>query len=217
MLVWLTATVFATTPVAGLSFTPLSRGDLVWVDDGRTTGLSVGEFDGMVRPALEPFAGVWFDHVGVFGTLGVARATANTTTEETWIEQHRGVVRPALDLRLRLNEPMVQRPAAWLGLGMYGDIPSARFTSNGFTAEEQQAANEQATFDRARLGGVGGRVGAGVDLALRESLWIGATTHLRLHRGTLLSGDTISTSAWLGTEAALTATFVWSAKENGPD
>lgn len=217
MLVWLIATVFAATPVAGLSFTPLSRGDLVWVDDGRTTGLSVGEFDGIVRPALEPFGGVWFEHVGLFGSLGVARATANSTTEETTIQQHRGVVRPALDLRFRLNTPQLQRPAAWLGLGMYGDISSARFTSTGFTAEEQQAANEQATFDRARLGGVGGRIGGGVDLALRDSLWIGATTHLRLHRGTLLSGDTVATSAWLGSEAAITATFVWPAPPSAQD
>jgi hypothetical protein len=200
----------AATPIAGVAWTPLSRSDLVWVDESRTSGVAVGEFDGVVRPALAAFGGAWISNrVGLVGSLGVARLQSTTWSGDTWRQRHWGVFRPEVDLRISLTGRAVGRPSPWLFLGLYGDIPSARDTSNGYSEVEQDAADEDAWAERARLGGIGGRLGAGVDYRLREGLALGATWSLGYHRGFLQTSDMSVVSSWLATEAALLLTFEW--------
>ena len=202
--------VHAATPIAGVSWTPLSRSDLVWVDEGRTSGVAVGEFDGVARPALAAFGGAWVsERVGVVGSLGVARLQSTTWTGDTWRQRHWGVVRPEIDLRIALSTREVGRPAPWLFLGLYGDIPSARDVSNGYNEAEQEDADEDAWVERVRLGGLGGRLGAGVDYRLRDGLALGATWAVGYHRGFLQSTDTKVVSSWLATEASLLLSFEW--------
>ncbi len=206
----LTATASGGTPFFGLEWRPLSRQDLVWVEEGRTSGTAVGEFDGAVRPVFGAFGGYWFNkYVALQVGLGMARVTHTSRVDDIYRSQHWGVFRPSLDLRFGWMEQGVRRPVPWFLLGVYGDVPSARDVSNGFTDEEQAAADESATVERYRLGGVGGRAGIGVDYRLLPGLSIGALFTAGIHRSTYAGGDVGFASIWASTEAALLLTFEW--------
>ncbi len=210
MLLLLLSTALAATPFAGLQFNPISRADLVWEGDARSTGTLVGEFDGTANPALKGFGGVWLGNgLGIVGTLGIARLTTTTWVEDVWRQRHWGIVRPGLDLRFSLGPREVGRPAAWVSAGTYGDIPSSRDTSNGYTEEEQEDADLTAFIDRGRLGGFGFTAGFGVDYRVAKGIAVGGTYGLRLHRGVLRSPEAVSVSSWIAAEGALLLTFEW--------
>jgi hypothetical protein len=210
MLILLCTLARAATPTAGLELAPLSRADVVWVDEGRTTGTGVGEFDGTVWPSLRAFGGAWLsERFGLTGGLGIARLTTTTWTGDTWRSRHVGVVRPSLDGRVSLLPRSDSRPRPLLLLGGYGDIPSARDTSNAFTDAEQELADEDAAVERARLGGFGLRAGAGVDLRVHEHVSIGFIWAARWHRATLRGTEATAVTSWLGSDAALTVAFEW--------
>lgn len=212
MLLLLSGLALAATPTAGVEWVPLSRADLVWVEDGRSTGTGVGEFDGVVAPGLRAWAGAWLsERVGVTGSLGMARVTSTTWVEDTWRSRHRGVLRPGVDLRVSLLRRGDDRPRPLFLLGVYGDVPSARETSNGFTEEEQLLADEDALIDRTRLGGVGGRIGFGADLRVHEHISVGFLWATTVHRSVLRTSEASTVSAWVGTQAGLTLAFEWPA------
>ncbi len=214
---WIASIAGAGAPYGGLEWRPLDRGDLSWIDDERTTGLAVGEQDGTVSPALSAFFGGWLtDRFALQGSLGVARLTSTTWVGEVWEQRHWGVVRPGVDARLALMRPRDRWPLPWAILGLYGDIPSARTTSNGFDETEQEEADLLATSDRARLAGLGGRVGLGVDLRLHPAFAIGATYCLAVHRSLFLGDDPRVVTSFVSGQAAILATFVWDRDALGP-
>lgn len=206
----LALTASAATPFGGLEWRPLSRADLEWVLEERTSGLGVGEFDGTASPALQGFGGAWFgDRVGLSLSLGIARLQNTTEVDEVVRQRHWGVVRPGLDLRLGLTQRVERRPFPWVLVGAHGDIPSSRDISNGYTDAEQAAADEQAYIERARLGGFGGRLGIGAEYELLPGLGIGAQWGVGLHRGTWRAEDLSEVSSWVSGEASLLLLFRW--------
>lgn len=203
----------AATGYAGLEWRPLSRQDLVWVEEGRTSGAAVGEFDGSVRSVLHAFGGVWFNrYIAVQGGLGLARLTTTSRIDDGYRQRHWGVIRPSVDLRFGWMEPRLRYPIPWVILGAYGDIPSVRDVSDAYTAEEQEAADALATSDRVRLGKVKGRVGMGVDYQMLPGVSLGAMFTVGVHRSTYEGADDTFTSLWLATDGALLVTFEWPAK-----
>ena len=136
MLAW--AVLMASSPaiagtgaVFGVELRPLSRGDLTWVAEGNTSGEAVGALDGFVRPNLQAYGGVVLgDTFVVLGSLGVARLQTTVRADDVVTQQHVGVVRPALDLRVRLAEAAPLRPVPHLVAGFHLAIPSARDTSS---------------------------------------------------------------------------------------
>jgi hypothetical protein len=210
LLTALSAPAHAGTPYFGLEWRPLSRQDLVWVEENRTSGTAVGEFDGTVKPVFSAFGGGWINRwFGIQAGLGLARITSTSFVDDTFRTVHRGVFRPSLDFRFGWAEQRLQAPVPWVMLGVYGDVPSARDVSNGFTEDEQAAADESSVTERARLGGVGGRLGFGVDYRLLPGLSIGALATVGLHRSTFAGGDDSFASIWVSSEAALLLTFEW--------
>lgn len=204
----------AATPIAGLEWRPLSRADVDWVVDERTSGLGVGEFDGVVSPALTAFAGAWVSpRISLTGGLGIARLTSTTWVDEVYQQHHWGVIRPMVDVRIAMTrERRVGHPYPWLLAGTHVDIPSARDVSNAYTEEEQAAADEVAYVERVRLGGLGGRLGAGAELRVNEVITIGASWSLGGHWAVLRSSDARTTSSWISSEAALRVCFEWPGK-----
>ncbi len=204
----------AATPMAGLEWRPLSRADLMWIDDQRTSGLSVGEFDGIARPSLQFFAGAWTgSRVAVLGSLGVARLQNTTLVDDVYRQRHWSVVRPAVETRLAFVDVVQSKPIPWLLIGLYGDIPSVRDVSNGYTKEEQEAADELAGTERARLGGMGFRTGFGVDLRLAPGVVIGGQYAIALHRAVFQADDADAVTSWVAGEASLLLAFEWPGKE----
>jgi len=200
----------AVTPLMGVEWRPLSRADLNWLEDGRSSGLSVGEFDGTVNPALAAMGGVWWTpRVATLATLGVARLQNTTQVGKIVTQRHWGVIRPGIDVRWGLMQPAEKRPYPWLFLGMHGDIPSARDISNGYTKPEQKAADENATIERARLGGLGGRAGVGADYRPVPGVAFGIQYGLTWRRGVFQADDREAVTSWLSGEAAFLLAFEW--------
>ena len=106
-----------------------------------------------------------------------------------------------------------ERPRPLLLLGAYGDVPSARDTSNGFSDAEQEQADLDAATERARLGGLGVRAGAGVDFAVHEHIAVGFLWTGRWHRATLRTAEATTVTSYLASEVALTVAFEWPAKD----
>lgn len=218
-LMWLlvaVAVASAAEPYGGVEWRPLSRADLTWVEEGLTSGAAVGEFDGAVRPSLQAHAGLWLgERVALGGSLGVARMQQTARSQDVWRRRHRGVVRPAVDLRLALARPAPQRAQPWVLLGAHFDVPSARDVSDGYTDDEQQAADRAATAERHRLGGFGGRVGVGAEYPLTPGVAIGASYALQWHRSLAFGDDFASAGQWLVGEASLWLLFRWPRREGG--
>ena len=197
-------------PFFGLEYSPFSRGDLTWIDEDRTSGALVGEFDGLVRPNLQAFFGGWIgNYLALSGTLGVARLQNVTWVSDIYRQRHWGVLRPGLDVRVAPLKRQDRLPTLWFLLGCHGDIPSARDISNGYTNEEQEGADETALGERARLGGVGARLGVGVEQKIAPALLVGALYAVEWQRSVLESDDATAVSSWLGSRAALMLTFQW--------
>lgn len=204
----------AAVPYAGLEWRPLSRSDLVWVDEERTSGFAVGEFDGTARPSLQAYFGAWMsDRVALGGALGVARLLNTTEVDGVVRQRHWGVIRPSVDLRIALSQRGPKRALPWLLAGLHADVPSARDVSTGYTEEEQLAADETATVERARLGGFGARVGFGAEYPITSGLAIGAMYTLEWHRGLFRTDDLSLVSQWLAAEAAILLVFQWPGEE----
>lgn len=197
-------------PYLGVAWRPLSRQDLVFVDEGRTSGVAVGEFDGSVKPNFDGFVGLWFSrHVSLQVGIGVAQVVQTSVADEVASQKSWAVVRPSLDLRLGWMEPTMKWPVPWFSVGAFGDVPVVTDTSTGYTAEEQSAADEAATNAAYRLGGVGGRVGVGVDQRVLPGVLLGIHLNLGIVRSAYQGADATFTSLWLATEGAIQLTFEW--------
>lgn len=205
-------------PYLGLEWRPLSRADLTWIEDGHTTGLSVGGLDGFARPQLLAYGGAWLTpHVGAHGAIGVARLQTTTWEEDVFTQRHWGVVRPEADLRVAMLERSDRRPIPWVLLGAHLDLPSARDVSNGYTPDEQEAADRTATADRARLGAVGGRAGIGADLGLGKHVRVGLQWALDWQRSLFVSNDPAAVTSFVTAEGALLVELVWPPTDDAPD
>lgn len=197
----------------GLEWRPLSRQDLVWVEEGRTSGTAVGEFDGTVRPLLGAFGGAWFNrYVGLSFGLHVASLQQASRTEEAVRRATSTVLRPSVDVRLGWMEPRERFPVPWFLLGVYGDIPAVSDRSDAYSEAEQEAADSTSAEARYRLGGVGGRAGVGVDYRILPGLAVGAQVSVGLHRAGYTGGDARFATLWVATEAAFLVTFEWPGK-----
>jgi hypothetical protein len=109
----------------------------------------------------------------------------------------------------------VRFPIPWVVAGVFGDIPTVRDKSSSYTADEQAAADESAKTDAWRLGGVGGRVGLGVDFRIVEGLMLGAQATVGLVGSTYAGGDGNFTTLWVSEEASLLLTFEWPDRRRG--
>ncbi|MBT3218196.1 MAG: hypothetical protein HN348_03825 [Proteobacteria bacterium] len=217
MMILLLAAAAWAAPFFGLEYSPFSRGDLTWVDEDRTSGALVGEFDGLVRPNLQAFVGGWVgEYVALSGTFGVARLQNVTWVEDIYRQRHWGVLRPGFDVRIAPLKRQHRVPTLWFLLGCHGDIPSARDISNGYTDEEQEASDETALGERARLGGVGARVGVGVEQKIAPTISVGALYAVEWQRSVLESDDASAVSSWLSSRAALMLTFHWPGRKQTP-
>ncbi|NCG20013.1 MAG: hypothetical protein GWP91_13480 [Rhodobacterales bacterium] len=218
LLLWTIAIAHAATPFGGVEWHPLSRADLAWVEESRTSGVAVGEFDGTARPDLEAFGGLWFnDQLGLSAGLGMARLQNTTELDSVIRQRHWGVVRPSIDARIGLGQRREQVPFAWLLVGAHGDIPSARDVSVGYTPKEQKAADEIAYVERGKLGGFGGRLGIGAEYDLRPGLALGAQYAIEWHRGVWRSDDLAIASQWVAGEASLLLMFRWPKASDSED
>ncbi len=209
VLLWaLGAPALAAEPVLGIDWVPFGRADLVWVDEERTSGTGVGEFDGLLRPSLTPYGGLDLGRTTLVVGLGVALERTTTWTAESRRSVSAGGIRPSVDLQRHLG-PDEERVRPWIGGGLYGTLPIARDVSTAYTDEEAEDAAEGATATRFRIAGAGLRLGLGAEMSPVENLDIGFRAHLVGHNGWSRTEDQVSWSSLVYGEAGLRLQFRW--------
>ncbi len=208
MLLALLSTSFAADFLLGADYVPMGRADLVWVDEDRTSGTGVGEFDGLLRPSLTVYGGLSTGrHTFLLG-LGVALERTTTWTADSRRTVSAGGFRPSVDYQRALRDRL-DRVRPWIGAGLYGTVPIARDASNAYTEEEAEAASEGARGTRHRIGSAGGRAGLGADATLIEGIDVGFRLHVNVHNGWAVSEDEVAWSTLAYGEAALRLQVRW--------
>jgi hypothetical protein len=204
----LTGAALAVEPVMGVDWVPFGRADLVAVEDEWTSGTGVGEFDGLLRPALTPYAGVGLGKTTVLVGLGVALARTTTWTAESRSSVSAGGFRPSVDVQRDFGVGS-ERIQPWLGAGLYGIWPIARNVDQADTNEEADAADEGATATKFRIAGAGLRAGAGADVVVTEGFELGFRAHLVGHNGWSLTEAQLGWSTLIWAEAGLRLQVWW--------
>jgi hypothetical protein len=193
--------------LVGVDWVPAGRADLAWVDDDQLTGTLVGEYDGLLVPPLTAWAGVAGSRYALLGGLAAAWASTTTWSGDQATRALLAALRPSADLRRYLRPRADGEATPWLQAGAYTVLPAALYTSDTWTEEEQADMDETAAADRARIGGVGVRLGAGAEVAWTSGLCVGARYLLVAHRSASTSGDAATASALIRGEAALVLAF----------
>ena len=80
---------------------------------------------------------------------------------------------------------------------------------SAYTDEEQAQADQATLVERARLGGLGARVGAGVEVRITGGLSLGAEAAIEGYTSTLRAAESVSLNTWVGTRAAILLSFTW--------
>lgn len=210
-LFFVTATAARAGAIAGVDFVPFGRGDQAWIDAEQESGTLVAETDGLLHPPLTAWGGLAGKRIAGLLGLAVARITTSSVDASGGVTRdHVGALRPALDLRYYLEHREPNQPLPYLQGGVYGVIPSARHTSDSYTDSEQQSMDQVARDERARIGAMGVRAGAGAEVGLTDSLYLGARYLIQVHRGLQVdtNGGRKASTTVLG-EAALTLAFAF--------
>ena len=166
-------------PVVVLDYVPFSRADIYWTQEEWTTGTGVGAFDGMLKPALTPWLGIRKETWTGLGTIGAARIATITNTGDGKHIYARSSLRLAIAAQRNIGQAEHARP--WLGIGTSVIVPFARDQADSYSNAQASEAEFNNSADRARIGGLGARIGAGVDLPVFTGAHLGAHTHLVTH------------------------------------
>ncbi len=208
LLLALSSAALAADPLVGVDWVPFGRADLVAVDEEWTSGTGVGEFDGLLRPALTPYGGLSLGKTKLLLGLGVALTRTTTWTAESRATVSAGGIRPSLDVQRTLRSDG-ERVGVWAGGGLYGTWPIARDIDSADTDEEALDAEEGATATRFRIAGAGLRLGGGADVTVIEGVELGLRAHLVGHNGWSLTEDQAAWSTLIWAEAGLRLQVWW--------
>lgn len=191
----------------GVDWVPLGRGDLTWTQEDRTTGLAVGEEDGLLVPALTAWGGWANAHFGLLGNFGMVRLSTTNHTEAQVARSVNGALRPGVDLRWWPRSRAMKKILPYGMVGAYGVIPTFTATNESWTEEEQAAVDEDTKANRGRVGGIGGRMGLGAEVAFEPGISLGVRWSVDGFRQQVLDAEGFTTSFWLRAEAALSLGF----------
>ncbi len=193
---------FAPAFLIGATWTPPGIGMFSWSEADGFSGTLVGEFDGLLRPPLNLSLGCAWRRTAITGGLGVAAIRDGQYQDES-SQRYVAGVRPSADVRWYLRERAPGKVEAFGLGGIYGIIPAAGDRSDAYTPEEQTDADEAASAQRARIGGLGARLGLGADWLLMDrdgkaGVGLGVQSVLKVH------------GAWeVGEEDGLRVSTLW--------
>jgi hypothetical protein len=159
----------------------------------------------LLRPPLNVWVGLEKERWTWQLSLGAARQL--TTRWDAGQARRYAVTafRPGVEAQRRWDQEQVLSPNPFLAAGLWGVVPIVRDRSSAYGPAEQDAANESARGVMAQLGGVGIRLGGGLDLPLNETLSVGAAGYWSLWRGQSIDEDAWSTAALGWSEVVIRA------------
>ena len=190
LLALLTSTTALAGPTLGLELLP-------GTDPLQTQEMSpeVEQLHQLLRPPLNAWVGLERERWTWQLSLGAARQL--TTRWDAGQARRYAITafRPGVEAQRRWDQAQVLRPDPFLAVGLWGVVPIVRDRSSAYGPAEQDAANESARGVMAQVGGVGIRLGGGLDLPVNETLSVGAAAYWSLWRGQSVDEDAWSTSA----------------------
>ncbi len=134
----------------------------------------VGEYDGVLRPALAPYGGwAWGNHE-VLGQVGIAMFNNQEVDRIVRI----GNLRLGLDYRLNALEKSLlsnndSSVSLWGSIGLFQNIPLLKEAGENYSESEQAASEQRLSEMKALLSGTGIRVGVGVNIPLGDDFFLG--------------------------------------------
>ena len=162
------------------------------------------------EPAWAGYCGVELGRLDLLASVGVDRRQITTTVDEMVTQRHLGVVRPAMDVRFRFDELSRSMPVAvFAQAGIDVDIPSVRDTSDGFTEEEQDIADQSAAEERRSMQALGLRLGGGAWVPLNKAVAVGAQYTLTWRQRGIGAGATAPLTTTLSSGVALVLQVRW--------
>ena len=132
--------------------------------------LVVGEFDGILRPRVNPYGGWRWGLHQVTGTIGIALFSTQTEEGKTRL----GNLRLGLDYRYTLLD---ENARLWLGVGAYQLFPLLLDENSSYSESEKGVSETQLSEQKAQLAGSGFRVGLGVEIPISEEFRLGFHHH----------------------------------------
>lgn len=187
----------------GADWVPSPRADLVWVNEAQSTGTLVGEFDGLLRPPLQPYLGLNLGRNTLNFGLSAARVSTTAFNVAEYERAAAGAVRPSVDYLRWLLSPGVAQAGLWVGGGAWANVPLASFYQSGANESESGDNAEYARSVRSRIGGFGARVSLGAQTELNPSLALGLRASLVGFRGQQLSEDALRSTTLVYPEVGL--------------
>lgn len=206
MVLLLAGTLHAAVLLGG-AWSPPGVGGLAWNADDAWSDTLAGEFDGILRPPLTAHGG-WIGRTdAVLGGLALTRFQTSTFAETSSYTSV-GSTRFSVDYRRYLQAREPARVGLYATGGAFYVLPNAADRSDGYTAEEQASADEEAGGLRARIGGLGGQLGLGGEYLLadgqgRPAVALGLRYLGRAFRAQAVGESGYQVSTVLYTEAAL--------------
>ena len=198
----------------GVDWVPLGAAELAWLEEGRLSGTGSAETDGNLNGSLRLHGGpTWGRHAVLFG-LSTFRETTTVwgsnpeDGSELTTMRRRGAVRPSASWRWWTTHLATDRPLPFIDVGVYGVIPTVKYSSESWSETEQDAATRIEDDDRTAIRGIGLSAGAGVEVRWDNGLSLGARQSFVAHRGQGISDEDGLVSVLLQTETALTLGFV---------
>jgi hypothetical protein len=177
-------TAFAST-IFGLDHQPLNRSDLTWIEQDRLSTHLLAEQD---RSLSLPSFWIAQETKQLRYQLGISTWIRSTrSSSEVDSRTIVGAIRVESDCRY-----FFPSSPAFLGLGIYGNIPLSSISSTGYTEEEQEAYDQVASSWSAEIQGIGTRVSFGAEIEPLTKLIAG----LRMDVNGYWGWQQLDTSGW---------------------
>ena len=182
-------------PTIGASWHPIAD------DDSLESGLSVGEFDGLIRPPLTPYIGWTWERHQVLSSLNwvVFSSTTGDVTNTL------GNLRLSVDYRYLFPERL-DAFRIWVGSGIYQLIPILADQNPAYTDSETAVAETLTSERRALLAGTGIRLGIGGEFEIRTGIFFGINHHFVTHLNFQNLNDSVRTNTLSRSETGIHAT-----------
>ena len=191
----------------GAEYVPPGLGEMAWVAEGQLSGTQVAERDGLLVPSLRTQGGWIFGRTGLLGGLSVARVATSVDTSESSAVESRSAVRPSLNVRRWLVDPVSNTPLFFVTTGVHLVVPFVSQASDAASTEEESALDDAAEEDESRIGGWGGQVGLGAQIRFENGASLGMKSSMVIHRSQHSNAQTRTVSVLVRPQTALTVGF----------
>ena len=191
----------------GAEYVPSGLGDLAWVEEEQLSGSLVGETDGLLLPPLRVVGGYAWGRNGVVGSVSMARVATTVITTDSRSTSIRSALRPSINYRRWMMDPVAQKPLFYVTAGLSVVIPFAEETAEDASEEDKKALKEAAEEAEGRIGAIGGNLGVGAEVRWDSGIGLGIRSVVSLTRFSSSNVETQTVSSLIRSETALTLSY----------